>query len=76
MQAKNYTGYTGGLDYEHKNPPAPFNPKFDPKAEGRYAAVTASMQADGRYESHSREENSVEWKRRYDALKAKEAAHV
>lgn len=30
--------------------PRPFNPAYDPKAEGRYAAVAASMEADGCYE--------------------------
>lgn len=74
MQAKPYTGHLGPMDFEHKNPPAPFNPKADPKAEARYAAVTASMQADGRYENFTREENRVEWRARYDALAEKDAA--
>jgi hypothetical protein len=75
MQAKAYTGYLGGFDFEHKNPPLSFNPDFDPKAEGRYAAVTASMEADDFYTGHTREECAAEWKRRYDDLKAKDATH-
>ncbi|MBS7671751.1 hypothetical protein [Croceicoccus gelatinilyticus] len=51
------------------NPPAPFNPLYDPAAKGRYAAVTASMEADNFYAGHTREECKVEWRRRYEALK-------
>jgi hypothetical protein len=43
---------------------------FDPKAKGRSAAVTASMEKDNFYEGHRREECGVEWRRRYDELKA------
>jgi hypothetical protein len=67
-----YEGYTGGLHNEWNNPPAPFNPDFDPKAEARYAEVTASMQADEFYANHTREECKAEWRRRYDALKARD----
>lgn len=72
--SKPYTGYLGGFDHEHKNPPAPFNPEADPKAEGRYAEVTASMQADDFYANHTREECKAEWRRRYDLLKERDAA--
>ena len=65
-----YKGYTGGLHNEWNNPPAPFNPDFDPLAEERYAKVTASMQADDFYANHTREECKAEWGRRYDELKA------
>lgn len=64
-----YTGYLGGLDYHWKNPPAPFNPLYDPGAKARYAAVTKSMEEDDFYASHTREECRLEWRRRYDALK-------
>lgn len=64
-----YTGYTGGLDYHWKNPPAPFNPLYDPKAKDRYAAVTASLEADGFYKTHTREECKEEWRKRYEDLK-------
>ena len=46
--------------------PRPFNPAYDPKAKGRYAAVTASMEADGYYEKNTRAECAVEWRRRYE----------
>jgi hypothetical protein len=65
----NYTGYTGGFDYWHKNPPAPFNPLYDPGAKARYSAVTASLVADDYYATHTREECASEWRRRYDELK-------
>ena len=63
------TNYTIGFGYWHKNPPAPFNPLYDPGAKARYAAVTKSMEADGFYDNHTREECAAEWRRRYEELK-------
>lgn len=60
----------GPMAREWSNPPAPFNPLYDPNAKDRYAAVTASMEADNFYATHTREECKVEWGRRYEALKA------
>jgi len=65
-----YTGFLGGFDYEHKNPPAPFNPLYDPKSHKRYEMVTNSMTQDDYYSSHSREECKKEWRKRYDKLKS------
>lgn len=65
-----YGPEVGPFQHEWNNPPAPFNPAFDPKAKDRYAAVTASMEADGFYAKHTREECKAEWARRYDAEKA------
>jgi hypothetical protein len=70
MPAAPYTG-VGAFANEWRNPPAPFNPDYDPGAKARYAAVTASMKADDFYRSHTREECKDEWSRRYDALRAK-----
>lgn len=70
MQPKEYTGWLGPMDYQWKNPPQPFNPSYDPKAEERYRKVTESMQADGYYSNHTREQCKVEWARRYEELKA------
>lgn len=53
---------------DHKAP-APFNPDFDPNAAARYTTVSESMEADGFYDANTREECSVEWRKRYDALK-------
>ena len=61
--------YLGGFDFEHKNPPPPFNPEYDPEASHRFQLVTASMKTDGYYEGHTRAECQVEWRKRYDALK-------
>ena len=61
---RTYSGYLGGLDYEHKNPPAPFNPAFDAKAAGRGDRATATLQQDPAYSSWTREER----KARRDAL--------
>lgn len=66
-----YSGYLGPFDYWHRNKPAPFNPAFDPKADARRAKVTASMEADGFYSAHTREECAAEWRRRYDQLKSR-----
>jgi hypothetical protein len=48
--------------------PSPAKPVFDPKANARYAKVTASMEADGFYDGHTREQCAAEWRRRYDEL--------
>ena len=68
---KPYEG-VGFFEEQWRNPPAPFNPLFDPKAKDRYAAVTRSMEKDDYYANHSREECKAEWARRYDALKNSE----
>jgi hypothetical protein len=60
--------HRGFFAYEHDNPPAPFNPGFDPDAEERYRAVAKSMEDDGFYGTHSREECAAEWLRRYESL--------
>lgn len=52
------------------SPPLPFNPDYDPQAKGRYEKVTNSMEQDGFYSSHTREECRIEWTKRYDNLKA------
>jgi len=67
----NYTGNLGFFDNEWKNPPAPFNPKYDPKAAERYKKVTSSMVRDDFYANHIREECAAEWRKRYEDLKAK-----
>lgn len=71
--ANKYDG-VGFFEQAWKNPPAPFNPKFDPKAKDRYAAVTKSMEDDDFYASHTREECRDEWRRRYEEREAREAA--
>lgn len=65
---KHGNDHRGYFASEHDNPPPPFNPDADPLAADHYAKVTASMEADGYYSSHSREECKAEWARRYDAL--------
>jgi hypothetical protein len=63
-----YGIHVGFFHQQWANPPAAFNPYFDPKAKARYAAVTASMEADGFYGTHTREECKAEWARRYISL--------
>lgn len=73
MTKEKYGPEVGPFQHEWNHPPAPFNPDFDPKAKGRYEAVTASMEADDFYATHTREECKEEWRRRYDKLKAEGA---
>ncbi len=71
---KAYTGWLGPMDHEWKYPPPAWNPDYDPKAKARYARVSASMEKDGFYDNHSREECATEWRRRYDKLKEEDNA--
>lgn len=61
--------YTSWAEYWWDNTPAPFNPHYDPAARARYARVTESIERDGFYDTHSREECAAEWRKRYDADK-------
>ena len=67
--------YTGIFDHWHKNPPAGFNPDFDPGAKQRFADVTASLEADNFYATHTRQECKTEWHKRYESLKALSPGH-
>ena len=68
MKAKQYTGYLGGFDYWHKNPPAPFNPLADPKGSEKFKRVTDSMVRDNFYQTHTRAECKAEWARRAEIV--------
>lgn len=54
----------------HKNPPPPFNPEFNAQSLVWFREVTHSMEREGFYENHTREECAAEWRRRYDLVKA------
>jgi hypothetical protein len=69
-KAAAHTGWLGPFDFWHRNKPVPFNPAYDPAAADRSRRVTSSMESDGFYDRHTREECATEWRRRYDALKA------
>jgi len=60
--------HRGYFAYHHDHPPAPFNPKADPRAIERYRAVTSSMEKDRFYDNHTRQECKEEWARRYDLI--------
>lgn len=70
---KPYEG-VGYFEEQWRNPPPPFNPNFDPKAHGRYEEVTRSMEADDFYRGNYRETCAAEWRRRYEALVARDLA--
>ncbi len=55
------------FEAQHNNPPKGFNPSFNPKASEISREVVKSMEADGFYTRHSREECSLEYRKRYDA---------
>jgi hypothetical protein len=69
---KDYAGVGGGFEFDWRRPYPGFglNPNFDPKAEQRFKKVTASMERDNFYATHTREECKAEWARRYDKLKS------
>jgi hypothetical protein len=66
---KNFWNLEAQFKHLHENPPAPFNPDYDPKAKDRYRQVTKSMQEDDYYNTHSQEECKAEWHKRYNNLK-------
>lgn len=49
--------------------PLPFNPAYRKAARQWAAQATDSMERDGYYDTHTREQCAVEWRRRYDAIK-------
>lgn len=54
----------------HNNPPPPFNPEFNSNSVDWFREVVHSMEIDGFYDKQSREECSIEFRRRYEILKA------
>lgn len=54
---------------QHENPPAPFNPDHDPRADEWRRLATESMERDGFYNNRTREECKTEWLRRYENFK-------
>lgn len=62
------------FEYLHNNPPPPFNPHYDPKAEDWHDRVATSMEKDDFYTNHTREECKAEFGRRYDIIKAEARA--
>jgi hypothetical protein len=70
MTRKQYDSYSKAMDRQWKNPPSGFNPDYDPKAKERYAQTSVSMENDGFYSNHTREECRLEWRRRYDLFES------
>ena len=56
-------------EYWHNNPPAPFNPHYDPAALERGHYVMYAMEAEGFYANHTREECAAELALREDMAK-------
>ncbi len=55
------------FEHLHDNPPAPFNPLYNPLADTWSDEVSAAMEAEGFYDTHSREECAIEFRWRYEA---------
>ena len=55
-------------DLEPAPAPAPFNPAYDPNAASRLQRVADSMESDGFYDNHSRDECAAEVSRRLALL--------
>ena len=52
----------------HNNPLPPLNPEFTPESVEWYREVAHSMEMDGFYDKHTREECAAEWRRRFNRL--------
>ena len=48
-----------------------FNPDYNPNWKQIREQTTASMEEDGYYDTHTREECAAEWKRRYEEISKK-----
>lgn len=55
--------------FHHANPPAPFNPDYNPLSHEWSRQASQSMVDDGFYANHTREECAAEYAKRYAALK-------
>ena len=60
----------GIFGYHHDNPPKPFNPLYDVRSLEWMSLTTLSMEKDGYYDNHTRDECQLEYRRRYEAFKA------
>lgn len=65
----NYKNLDKHFEALHNNPPKPFNPDYDPMAKTWSSMVVQSMEKDGFYDNHTREECSIEYRKRFDQFK-------
>lgn len=63
---KNKKSVPEEFEYQHNNPPPPFNPSYIKGAEMKNAIVTSDLHRREFYLKHTREECSIEWRRVYD----------
>lgn len=52
------------FEYHHNNPPEPFNKSYNPQAKTISDNVSKEMEAEGYYDTHTREECAIERSRR------------
>lgn len=57
--------------FQHENPPAPFNPSYNPKSQEWSDKASKKMLSQGFYDNHTLEECAKEYRRLYDKFKAR-----
>lgn len=73
MNTKTRNALEAYFHHAHGNPPAPFNPEFDPLAAPRSTRAARTMQEDGFYDTHTREECALEHRRRVEQYKREQS---
>jgi hypothetical protein len=63
---KDYQKLAAHFETLHNNPPAPFNPLYNPNSKKASLLAVQSMQSDGFYDNNTREQCSIEYRKRYD----------
>lgn len=66
MTATTYDCYLGPFDYEHKNPPPPFNPNYHPMSKTAFKSVIERLWQDEDFKALSQEDRSEAIKREYE----------
>lgn len=75
MKMKPHQELAKHFEHLHNNPYPPLNPEYDPRAKNWSLEATQSMEQEGFYDTHSREECAIEWRRRFDFLKQSAGAN-
>lgn len=67
-----YTGHLGPFDYQHKNPPAPFNPDYKPHAARIWARAVDEVWKREGFSDLTLTKRAAQLRAHYDALMAAE----
>lgn len=52
--------YLGMFDYQHRNPPAPFNPDFKPYASKALSIAVSQLEEEGFYEKYPTRQERID----------------